>query len=287
MINNSFLIAAVAILSLSSCGGNQKGDTITTKSPELTQVWKSDTIFTGSESTLYDPSADIIYVSNGNTKAGEKDNDGFISVINTDGTIRELRWVEGNLHAPKGMAILDGKLYVTDIDEVKVIEIASASIEKTIPVEGAVFLNDVATDGQQVYFSDTRAGTIYAMASDGSYRIISENAGVNGLECHNGHLYALDGEGLKKFSNDGEYSAEVINTEVTGGDGLVILNDSTFVASRWHGEIFFIRGSETTVLLDTKADESNTADIGFVPNQKLVIVPTFLKNEVAAYQLVY
>src|SRR5690606_27048115 len=226
MMNHSFLIAASAALVMCGCGGNQQqkgGDTAETTvvAPELTQAWKTDTIFTGSESTLYDPSADIIYVSNGNTKAGEKDNDGFISVINTDGTIRELRWVEGNLHAPKGMAILDGKLYVTDIDEVKVIEIASASIEKTIPVEGAVFLNDVATDGQQVYFSDTRAGTIYAMASDGSYRIISENAGVNGLECHNGHLYALDGEGLKKFSNDGEYSAEVINTEVTGGDGLV------------------------------------------------------------------
>lgn len=286
-MNNSFLIAAGA-LALLACGGNQNGGTAeTTVTPQLTQVWKTDTAFTGSESTLYDPSADVIYVSNGNTKAGEKDNDGFISVINTDGTIRDMRWVEGDLHAPKGMAIVGGKLYVTDIDEVKVIDIASAAIEKTIPVEGAVFLNDVATDGQQVYFSDTRAGNIYALATDGSYTIISENDGVNGLECHDGHLYALDGEGLKKFSKDGNYTPEVINTEVTGGDGLVILNDSTFVASRWHGEIFFIRGDETTVLLDTQAEKSNTADIGFVPSQNLVIVPTFLKNEVAAYELAY
>ena len=286
-MNNSFLIAAGA-LALLGCGGSQNGDTAeTTAAPQLTQVWKTDTAFTGSESTLYDPSADVIYVSNGNTNAGEKDNDGFISVINTDGTIRELRWLEGNLHAPKGMAILDGKLYVTDIDEVKIIDIASATIEKTIPVEGAVFLNDVATDGQQVYFSDTRAGNIYALTAGGSYTIISENGGVNGLECHDGHLYALDGEGLKKFSKDGNYTEEVINTEVTGGDGLVILNDSTFVASKWHGEIFFIRGNETTVLVDTQAEESNTADIGFVPSQNLVIVPTFLKNEVAAYKLAY
>lgn len=287
-MNNSFLIAAGALALLGCGGGSQNGDTAeTAATPQLTQVWKTDTAFTGSESTLYDPSADVIYVSNGNTNAGEKDNDGFISVINTDGTVRELRWLEGDLHAPKGMAILDGKLYVTDIDEVKIIDIASATIEKTIPVEGAVFLNDVATDGQQVYFSDTRAGSIYALTTDGSYTIISENGGVNGLECHNGHLYALDGEGLKKFSKDGDYTEEVINTEVTGGDGLVILNDSTFVASRWHGEIFFIRGNETTVLLDTQAEKSNTADIGFVPNQNLVIVPTFLKNEVAAYELAY
>src|SRR5690606_6011351 len=283
------LIAAGTALALWGCGGSQRGDTteVTVVTPELTQAWKTDTVFTGSESTLYDPSTNVIYVSNGNTNAGDKDNDGFISAINTDGTIRDLKWVEGNLHAPKGMAILDGKLYVTDIDEVKIIDIASATIEKTIPVEGAVFLNDVATDGQQVYFSDTRAGNIYALATDGSYTIISENGGVNGLECHDGHLYALDGEGLKKFSKDGNYTEEVINTEVTGGDGLVILNDSTFVASKWHGEIFFIRGNETTVLLDTQAEESNTADIGFVPSQNLVIVPTFLKNEVAAYELAY
>lgn len=282
------LPAAVAV-ALLGCTGNPSNDANGTPvTPALTQVWKTDTVFTGSESTLYDPKGDVIYVSNGNTKAGEKDHDGFISVINTDGTIRDLKWVEGNLHAPKGMALLDGKLYVTDIDEVKIIDVASAAIEKTIAIDSAVFLNDVATDGQQVYFSDSRTGAIYVMSADGSYRILSTtNKGVNGLECHEGHLYALDGEGLKKFSKDGQYSQETINAEVTGGDGLVILNDSTFVASRWHGEIFFIRGGETSILLDTQAEKSNTADIGFVPGQNLVIVPTFLKNEVAAYKLAF
>lgn len=292
-MNHSILMAAGAALVMCGCGGSQQQDNgntaeATTTSPALTQVWKTDTVFTGSESTLYDPSADVIYVSNGNTKAGEKDNDGFISVVNTDGTIRDLKWVEGNLHAPKGMALLNGKLYVTDIDEIKIIDVASAAIDKTIAVDSAVFLNDVATDGQLVYFSDSRTGSIYSLTADGNYTAISTtNTGVNGLECHGGHLYALDGEGLKKFSSDGNYTQEVINTEVTGGDGLVILNDSTFVASRWHGEIFLIRGNETTVLLDTQQEKSNTADIGYVPGQKLVIVPTFLKNEVAAYELSY
>jgi len=288
MMKSSFF-PIVAVLTMLGCAGGQNDDANEAPvTPELTQAWKTDTAFTGSESTLYDPAADVIYVSNGNTKAGEKDNDGFISVINTDGTVRDLKWVEGNLHAPKGMALLNGKLYVTDIDEVKIIDVASATIEKAIPVDSAVFLNDVATDGKQIYFSDSRTGSIFTMAPDGSYRTIStSNTGVNGLECHDGHLYALDGGGLKKFSADGNYTQETINTEVTGGDGLVILNDSTFVASRWHGEIFFIRGGETTVILDTQAEKSNTADIGFVPGKNLVIVPTFLKNEVAAYELAY
>ncbi|SEL34708.1 hypothetical protein SAMN05421740_104358 [Parapedobacter koreensis] len=288
-MNYSFLLAAAASVILGCTGGTQNNDTAEAPAtPELTLSWKTDTVFTGSESTLYDPATDIIYVTNGNTKAGEKDNDGFISIVNTDGTIRELKWVEGDLHAPKGMALLDGKLYVTDIDAVKIIDVSSAAIEKTVTIDSAVFLNDLATDGKQLYFSDSRTGKIYSMTTDGNYTVISTtNANVNGLEYHNGHLYALDGEGLKKFSDDGNYAQETINTEVTGGDGLVVLNDSTFVASRWHGEIFLIQGGETTVILDTQAEKSNTADIGFVPGKNLIIVPTFLKNEVATYELTY
>ncbi len=284
----SFIPATVA-LALLGCAGNQNNEASETPvTPEATFSWKTDTVFTGSESTLYDATDDVIYVSSGNTNAGEKDNDGFISVINTDGTVRDLKWVEGDLHAPKGMALLNGKLYVTDIDEVKVIDVASAAIEKTIAVENAVFLNDLATDGEQIYFSDSRANTIYVLTTDGSTKAISTSSpGVNGLAYYGGHLYSLDGEGLKKFSSDGNYTPELINGEVTGGDGLVILNDSTFIASRWHGEIFFIRGSETTVVVNTREEKSNTADIDFIAEKNLIIVPTFLKNEVAAYELTY
>src|SRR5690606_40442990 len=84
------------------------------------------------------------------------------------------------------------------------------------------------------FFSSRRRHTRFSR--DWSSDVCSSDLG--------GHLYALDGEGLKKFSSDGNYTQEVINTEVTGGDGLVILNDSTFVASRWHGEIFLVRRSE-------------------------------------------
>lgn len=286
----SSIFTVAAALALWGCNGTQQNQeaTETPATPELKLSWKTDTVFTGSESALYDAGTDVIYVSNGNTKSGEKDNDGFISVINPDGTVRDLKWVEGGLDAPKGMALLQGKLYVTDIDAIKIIDVASATLEKTIPVDSAIFLNDLATDEQKLYFSDSRAGKIYSLTTDGTYTVISDtNPNVNGLECHDGHLYALDGEGLKKFSNDGNYTSETINTEVTGGDGLVILNDSTFVASRWHGEVFFIRGNETTGILDTQAEKSNTADIGFVANKNLVIVPTFLKNEVAAYELTY
>lgn len=284
----SVSVLALALISCNGTGTTQTEENQVQETPKLNLVWKTDTTFTGSESSLYDASSERIYVSSGNTVSGDKDNDGFISILQTDGTVTELKWVADGLHAPKGMALLDGKLYVSDIDELKVIDIASAKVEQVIPVQGAVFLNDVATDGSQIYVSDTRAGTIYAFTPNGDYSLIVENSpSVNGLECFEGHLYVLDGEGLKKFSNDGNYTPENLYPEMTGGDGLVIINDSTFIASRWHGEIFMIRGSEMTTLLDTREEKSNTADIGFVKGKNLVLVPTFLKNEVAAYELNY
>src|SRR3546814_9531984 len=183
------------------------------------------------------------------------------------------------------MALLDGKLYVTDVDAVKIIDVAGASIEKTIPEDGAQFLNDLDTDGTLAYFSDSRSGVIYSLDLEGTVTPIIEHAmGFNGLECARGKLNSLDKEGLKVYDGAG-YSPTLINSTVTGGDGLVILDDSTFVASRWSGEVYLVNGSEATLLLDTKAEKSNTADIGYIQDEQLVIVPTFMKNEVAAYKL--
>lgn len=249
--------------------------------PSVTLVWKTDTLFSDSESTLYHEGTNTIYVSCGNNST-EKDGDGYIATLNPDGSVQQLDWVTG-LHAPKGMAVVDNSLFVSDIDEMVEIDLSSGEILNKYPVEGAQFLNDVATDGSIVYFSDMRANKAYSL-SDGEYELVAENVpSINGLESHNGTLYGLNSEGLIKFDNAGGY--EILTDEVKGGDGLVILDDDTFIASRWAGQIYFIDGDQVTLLVDTEPEQSNTADIGYIPDQELILVPTFKKNEVAAYQL--
>lgn len=250
--------------------------------PVATMLWKTDTSFIGSESTLYDSGKDIIYVSCGNTQSSAKDGDGFIAVLHPDGSVKEMEWTTG-LNAPKGMAILDNSLYVTDIDEVVQIDLASGEITEKYPVEGAQFLNDAATDGSVIYFSDMKDNKVYKL-SDGEYELVAENVpSINGLESYKGILYGLNGEGLIKFDDNGGY--EILTDEVQGGDGLVILDEDTFIASRWVGEIYYIDGDQVTKIVDTTPEKSNTADITYIPDSKVIIVPTFLKNEVAAYQL--
>ena len=120
--------------------------------------------------------------------------------------------------------------------------------------------------------------------SDGNYELVAENVtSINGLECFNGKVYGLSKDGLNKFDNNGSF--EVLTDEVKGGDGLVILDENTFIASRWAGQIYFIDANHVSKIVDTSPEKSNTADIGYIPSKKVIVVPTFLKNEVAAYQL--
>ncbi|WP_144605428.1 SMP-30/gluconolactonase/LRE family protein [Algoriphagus algorifonticola] len=256
------------------------------KTPTLTKLWETPATLETVESVLYDDATGTIYTSNiiGQDPLG-KDGKGSISIIDNEGNIVTQDWVTG-LNAPKGMGISNGKLYVTDIDQLVEIDIATAKVSNRWPVQGAQFLNDVATHDGKVYFTDMNTGKVH-MYADGKISTISEgHDSINGIAVANdGTIYGLDASGLKKWNADG--TAEVVNDAVTGGDGLVILGDGNFVASRWQGEIWFASAEDQTILLDTKAEESNTADIGYNPSEMIVYVPTFFKNKVVAYKLDY
>jgi DNA-binding beta-propeller fold protein YncE len=293
---------SLVALSIYSCSGNNSAENESTNdssaaiNPGATQssgskaslqkAWETDTVFTTVESTLYDPADNIIYTSNIEGDPSKKDGKGSIGKLKPDGTVINARWATG-LNAPKGMALMNGKLYVADVDELVEINQSDGKISKHYRVEGAGFLNDVATDGRKIYVSDTKTGRVHVL-DNGNVRTVTEDRdGANGLACDiNGQLYILDNKGLSKYAIDNKQN-QFINQAVTGGDGLVILDDSTYLASRWQGEIYLIKGGKEQLLLDTKADSSNTADIGYIPAEKLVLVPTFYKNKVVAYKLSY
>jgi hypothetical protein len=255
-------------------------------SPSLQKVWETDTVLTTVESTLYDPTAKMIYTSNIEGDASKKDGKGSISKINPDGTISKLKWVSG-LNAPKGMAMMNGKLYVTDIDQLVEINMTDGKIVKRYPVKGAVFLNDAATDGKNVYFSDSRTGKVH-MLENGKVSTLTEGMdGINGLAFNDkGEMFILDGKGLRQYGMK-DKSSKFVNEVVTGGDGLFIIDDNTYLASRWKGEVYLIKDGKETMLLDTQGESSNTADIDYIRDQQLLLVPTFMKNKVVAYKLTY
>lgn len=285
-------LALTASAALFSCGPQKTEETVTEieviepKTPTMTMLWETPDSLMTNESVLYDETSGKIYVANiEGQDPSEKDGKGSIAIISKEGKIVDPTWISG-LNAPKGMAITNGKLYVTDIDELVEIDIANSKVSKKYKVEGAQFLNDAAAHNGTVYFTDMKAGKVHSFV-DGKIETVSEgNESINGLAVgSDGTIYGLDASGLKKWGADG--SATVLNSTVTGGDGLVILGDGNYIASRWQGEIYFANDSTQTLMLDTKSAESNTADIGYNPAEKIIYVPTFFKNKVVAYKLDY
>jgi len=66
---------------------------------------------------------------------------------------------------------------------------------------------------------------------------------------------------------------------------VVKLTAGNYVVSDWRGEIFHIKDGVATSLYDTKENNLQTADIGIIPNEDIILIPTFFGNGVKAYKL--
>ncbi len=255
----------------------------------LTEIWRTDEVLSTCESVLYDKNLDQLFVSCINGSPTEKNSKGFISVLKPDGTIKELDWVSG-LNAPKGMAILDGKLYVADIDQLVVINIKKAKIVERIPVDGATFLNDVAvsSDGK-VYFTDSDTGYIWIYSGGKLEKWITEGLKrPNGLYIEEDRvLLTSSGSQDLKIIDRATGEAKVVCTEIGHGDGVEFTGTKGFyITSSWSGEVFLISPDYNKFsLLKTSDQEINSADIGFNMKEQVVYVPTFFDNRVVAYKL--
>lgn len=257
--------------------------------PKLVKEWESDSVLTTCESVLYDKASGILYVANINQKPWELDNNGFISTMNTKGEIIDLKWAEG-LSGPKGMGIANGKLYVNDINQLVEIDIKTRKIVNSYLVNGKPDLNDisVAADGT-VYASGSGSETIYALKNnklDTCYTGKLER--LNGLLCQPEGIYYATSKNHEFGLFDLEKKeVKILNAEVGHGDGIVRLPNGDFIVSSWKGEIFYIAAKDwkKTTLLDTRESGINTADIEFIPELNLLLVPTFFNNRVIAYKL--
>src|SRR6516164_5443449 len=98
---------------------------------QLVKVWQTDAALKVPESVLYDAVGKVLYVSNIDGAPDGKDSKGSVGKVGLDGKIIKTDWVSG-LNAPKGLGKFNNKIYAADIDEVVVIDIPSAKIEKHI-----------------------------------------------------------------------------------------------------------------------------------------------------------
>ena len=252
----------------------------------LTRLWETDSALKVPESVLYDKENKVLYVSNTDgTDPWAKDGKGSIGKVGLDGKIIATDWVSG-LNAPKGLGIYKGKLYVADITNVVVIDLKNRTIKKTIPVAGAEGLNDVSVGNDGIiWVSDSKNKKIYKIENGNASVYLENLKGPNGVLMRGKDFYILDAGGVYKVNND--KSLTMIADGMEGGtDGIENITGNDFLVSCWQGAIWYVNEKgEKTLLLDTKKESKNTADIGFDAATKTVYVPTFWRNSIVAYKV--
>ena len=107
--------------------------------PLLVPAWQTGAIFDQPESVVYDAKRDVLFVSNVNGDPNGADGDGYISQVSLTGDVIKQHWLDG-LNAPKGLALVSDTLYVADINELIVIDVASKKITQRYLAPKAIFL---------------------------------------------------------------------------------------------------------------------------------------------------
>lgn len=183
-----------------------------------------------------DPAGKDYFISNVNGDPEARDNNGFITKVDAEGKVLNLKFIQGGildvmLHAPKGMALTGQILYVADLDQLKGFDkttgkpLVALSFPRTAGA-GPVSLTDVATDaGTVLYASDQRANTIYRIDAAADHRIslfIHDDrlSGPAGLAVHpkTGHVIAVSWEKGKilEITPEGQLTELVSNGFFTG-----------------------------------------------------------------------
>ena len=280
--------------------------------------------FDAPESVIHDEVYDVYLVSNIAPTFGfpnAMDNNGFISRIYPDGTIEQLKWIEGGvggvtLNGPKGMALVDDVLYVSDIDNVRMFDRVTGDPLGQVPVPYVPFftwLNDLAAGPNgDVYASDSGLGmacpppavvcpsgtdAVYRITSDGTLSVVALDPGLqgpNGMVALGSNLYYTPIWGTRIYSlNPSGKLRSRAQLSGTFLDGIVRLTNGSLLVSSWippaihwvdptGGNVSVIK---TFAIIDPGDPFVNEvpADIGYDKTRGRLLIPFLTFNKVSIY----
>ncbi|MCC7071909.1 MAG: hypothetical protein IT383_11340 [Deltaproteobacteria bacterium] len=262
--------------------------------------------FATPEGVVYDDANDRYLVSNINGTPLAKDNNGFIAVVSPEGKMVTEKWIAGGaggvtLHAPKGMAIDRGVLFVSDIDVVRTFDLKTGAPKGDIELTGATFANDVAADtkAHRIYVSDSgmKAGKegFDGTGTDGVWVIEGMSAKLffankelgrpNGLWVQGKDLYINffgSADVAKLDAKKGK--VEVTAAPAGGGDGLFVAADGTVLTSSWAGSAVF-KGKLGGTFAPMVQNVSAPADFAVDTKRNRLVVPRFNDHAVEVFEM--
>ncbi|HUU41153.1 MAG TPA: hypothetical protein VMW42_09440 [Desulfatiglandales bacterium] len=255
------------------------------------------------ESVAFDPLAQVLYVSRFGPDLNpiQKDEMGFISLIDLNGKMLEERFLPGPgglLNKPKGVWVNQGLLWTADIDSVWVFDLKTKNGQR-VSLPGANFANDLVANSGKLFVSDTVNGTIYAVEPADFLTAIPKvdpmirKSGLspNGLWINNerdllvgtapsgdsaGRIYKLKKQGM----------IEPISPELGRIDGLAVLSDGTILYTDWKGKGLFELDKNGQIRL-LAGGFDGPADFAVVSRADgyLIVVPDLVKGDLRFFTI--
>ena len=252
----------------------------------------------GSEAARYDDERDEYIVSNlGQPGEG---NDGFISRLGPDGTVRALKWIAGGVRGvtlvqPLGIFIKGDLLYVADVSAVRTFDRKTGAPREAFEIRDAIRLNDlvVAEDGT-VYVTDSAsdgsAGAIYRIDPKGSVSSLAERSPT--LERPNGIALTAEGHivhggrGVNLVFRDKRGTILREQTLPTGQmDGIVLAPDgSLLIASQLGRNVYRVPADGGAPAIVAEGIEIPAA-IGLDTKRNRLLVPQIKAGSVSLFSL--
>jgi DNA-binding beta-propeller fold protein YncE len=254
------------------------------------------------ESMQVDPDTGSYYVSNVNGDPLVKDRNGYISKITANGNTVIQKFIGGKpghslLNAPKGLWISGRRLFVADIDSVKVFDKETGKLTATVDLMpwNAKFLNELTMDSSgALYVSDRLTSRIFKIDPETNYEVSVFREGPilgrpNGLMINpktkqlvvvtwdNGEILEIDHNGNVHVLKRGLKGLHGIDYDVEG---------NLYVSNFEKGEIyripFYGRGSLTTFM----SGLTTPAGISCDRKKHDLLVPSFKGNSVTTFPLI-
>lgn len=252
--------------------------------------------FRFAESCTFDPERNLILAMNAGVAQELQENDGYVSLINPDGSVHTSKWIGATrngltLNHPLGSAIHDDTLYTVDTGFVRTFDLETGQPRGSIAVAGATFLNGIAVaeDGTIYVSNSLDPEQIIEVTADGDVSVLVDGAP---LAVPNG--VAIDPDGNIVVVNIGDNAVltfspegELVRTERAaegGNDGVVVLDDGTkYVSSVRFGSVSRIpQGGEAEVIA---AGIPSAASMCYDSVQHQLVIPMNDHNALAFVEL--
>lgn len=239
--------------------------------------------FKNPSSVALDKENDVVYVSNVVSSQTDKDSLGYLCKASIYGEIIDTLNLKCN--SPRGMAVSNGFLYVADIDKLLKYSISGDSLTRIFGVRKAMLLKDVTVDNTgNIYVTDFLDSKIYRLSNDSLTLFCADSVCANpGGICMDGTSLIVGAKNsIVKVDETG--AAKLYKKLSFSPEGIMADGKGNYIVSDFKGGIYAISPESSETLVKKRAN-INCADFEYIPEQSLLIVPTYYDNSLEVYEL--